>query len=599
MNDFFSEERYNAMIEALFCRFPSFQKVGAGAYKPGIANMEFADQLMGHPHRKYRIIHVAGTNGKGSVSNMLASVLSSCGLRVGLYTSPHILDFRERMRVVEPYDGGRKRLACVRESEASSGAAFRLIPKQDVWDFIMKWKDTFDHLDMSFFEITTLMALDWFAGQEVDLVVLETGLGGRLDSTNIVTPLLSVITNIGLDHCDMLGETLPEIAFEKAGIIKPKVPVVVGESNPETDPVFERKVLYTNLPEPSFMGSRSAIMDLLVFADKVEPAMWHMHETLLAQMDLRGDYQQKNLRTVLAALDVLKNLHLIGSSCISRPSESTSDPAPADASCSPEHCNVSDSAPTDALCSPEHCNVSDSAPADASSSPEHCNVSDPAPADALCLAGCEQERNCAVMNFNHVVADALIHAAARTGFRGRWEVISESPLTICDIGHNEHGLKYNFAQLEDMRRSGEVTDLIIVYGSVADKDIDAVIHLMPEDATYIFTQSCSRRALAADAILDKYIRFRCGNAESSDCDSGLSGDGCVKLSCCGLYTDPSGEIEHRESDCDSFNACAVNNVKEAVSMARNLAEDLLKSDPSARPLIYIGGSTYIVSEAIE
>ena len=565
MNDFFSEERYNAMIEALFCRFPSFQKVGAGAYKPGIANMEFADQLMGHPHRKYRIIHVAGTNGKGSVSNMLASVLSSCGLRVGLYTSPHILDFRERMRVVEPCDRGRKRLACVQESEASSGAAFRLIPKQDVWDFIMKWKDTFDHLDMSFFEITTLMALDWFAGQEVDLVVLETGLGGRLDSTNIVTPVLSVITNIGLDHCDMLGETLPEIAFEKAGIIKPKVPVVVGESNPETDPVFERKVLYTNLPEPSFMGSRSAIMDLLVFADKVEPAMWHMHETLLAQMDLRGDYQKQNLRTVLAALDVLKNLNIIDSSCISRPSESTYDPAPADASSSPEHCRVSDSAP----------------------------------ADASCLTGCEQERNCAVMNSDHVVADALIHAAARTGFRGRWEVISESPVTICDIGHNEHGLKYNFAQLEDMRRSGEVTDLIVVYGSVADKDIDAVIHLMPEDATYIFTQSCSRRALSADAILDKYIRFRCGNAESSDCGSGLSDDGCVKLSCCGLYTDPSGEIKHRESGCDSFNACAVNNVKEAVSMARNLAEDLLKSDPSARPLIYIGGSTYIVSEAIE
>ena len=203
------------------------------------------------------------------------------------------------------------------------------------------------------------------------------------------------------------------------------------------------------------------------------------------------------------------------------------------------------------------------------------------------------------MNSDHVVADALIHAAARTGFRGRWEVISESPVTICDIGHNEHGLKYNFAQLEDMRRSGEVTDLIVVYGSVADKDIDAVIHLMPDDATYIFTQSCSRRALSADSILDKYIRFRSGNAESSDCDPGLSGDGCVKLSCCGLYTDPSGEIEHRESECDSFNACAVNNVKEAVSMARNLAEDLLKSDPSARPLIYIGGSTYIVSEAIE
>ena len=258
MAEHFSEDRYSQMLNALFQRFPSFQKVGAGAYKPGIGNMEFIDQLLGHPHRNYKVIHVAGTNGKGSVSNMLASVLAAQGLKVGLYTSPHILDFRERIRVVR-----------------CGGTA--LIPKQDVWDFIQKWNDTFDHLDMSFFEITTAMALDWFAGQKVDYVVLETGLGGRLDSTNIVNPVLSVITNIGLDHCDLLGDTLPEIAFEKAGIIKPCVPVVVGESHPETDSVFERKVLYTNLPEPSFMGSRTAIMSLLTFADKVIPPLWDGH----------------------------------------------------------------------------------------------------------------------------------------------------------------------------------------------------------------------------------------------------------------------------------------------------------------------------------
>ena len=198
----FSENAYEEMIGKLFVRFPSFQKTGAAAYKPGIDNMEFFDQLAGHPHRQYKTIHVAGTNGKGSVSNMLASVLAARGFKVGLYTSPHILDFRERIRVV------------------SEEESYRLISKEDVWSFVQQWQETFDHLDMSFFEITTSMALTWFAQQKVDIVVLETGLGGRLDSTNIVNPILSVITNIGLDHCDMLGETLPEIAFEKASTKK-------------------------------------------------------------------------------------------------------------------------------------------------------------------------------------------------------------------------------------------------------------------------------------------------------------------------------------------------------------------------------------------
>ena len=260
--------------------------------------MEFADQMMGHPHRKYRIVHVAGTNGKGSVSNMLASALASQGLKVGLYTSPHIIDFRERIRMV----------ACHPECD---GESFSLIPKEYVWNFVSRWQETFDHLDMSFFEITTSLAFSWFADVQVDIVVLETGLGGRLDSTNIVTPVLSVITNIGLDHCDMLGETLPEIAFEKAGIIKPKVPVVIGESHQETDSVFERKVLYTNLPEPEFMGSRTSIMSLLTFADKIDPSYWDRHEEVLAEMDLKGEYQRKNLRTVLAALEVLASRSLL------------------------------------------------------------------------------------------------------------------------------------------------------------------------------------------------------------------------------------------------------------------------------------------------
>ena len=450
MENIFSEMAYQEMIEGLFKRFPSFQKVGAGAYKPGIANMEFADQLMGHPHRKYKIIHVAGTNGKGSVSNMLASVLAAQGLKVGLYTSPHILDFRERMRVV---------------SDSTC-----LVSREYIWDFIHQWRDTFDHLDMSFFEITTLLALNWFAYENVDVVVLETGLGGRLDSTNIVFPVLSIITNIGLDHCDLLGDSLPEIAFEKAGIIKPKVPVVVGESHPETIPVFERKVLYANLSEPEFMGSRTSVMALLTFADKIDPSLWDRHEEILSGMDLKGEYQRKNLRTVLAALDVLKGSVLEG------------------------------------------------------------DVSD------------------------EMIFEAIAHTASRVGFHGRWEKLSDSPYTICDIGHNEHGLKYNFSQLSEMMASGRFSKLILVYGSVADKDVDAVLHLMPENAVYIFTQADSKRALPAEKIREKYISF------------------CQQT---GRMTD---------------NIHAAPSVKDAMSLAGRLAD--------SSSLIYIGGSTYVVSEAI-
>jgi len=455
----FSEENYNEMISGLFMRFPSFQNAGASAYKPGIANMEFIDQLMGHPHRNYHVIHVAGTNGKGSVSNMLASVLAAGGAKVGLYTSPHILDFRERMRVV-------------------GTSSYQYVPKRYVWDFVRKWNDTFDHLGLSFFEITTIMALQWFADEKVDVVVLETGLGGRLDSTNIVTPVLSVITNIGLDHCDMLGDTLPEIAFEKAGIIKREVPVVVGESHPETDPVFERKVLYTNLSSPSFMGNRTAIMSLLTVADKIEPPMWSEHEHILAAMDLQGAYQRKNLRTVLAATDVLSRI------------------------------------------------------------------------------------GCVPVPQGEILVDAIVGTAARVGFHGRWEKISDNPMTICDIGHNAHGLCHNFAQLAAMKNEGRCSELIIVYGSVADKDVDSVLHLMPRDAVYVFTQAQSRRALAAEKIYEKYMGF------------------CAET---GLSTE---------------NVHIRNTVSEAVDLAREIASEMTESDSMGRPLIYIGGSTYVVSEAI-
>ena len=463
MNNNFSETAYQEMPQKLFHRFPSFQKAGASAYKPGIANMEFFDQLSGHPHRSYKIIHVAGTNGKGSVSNMLASILGASGLKTGLYTSPHILDFRERMRIISP-DG-----------------TLEYVSKEYVWDFVQKWGETFDHLDLSFFEITTMMALCWFADMKVDAVVLETGLGGRLDSTNIVTPVLSVITNIGLDHCDLLGNTLEEIAFEKAGIIKPSVNVVVGESRAETDAVFERKVLYTNLPEPQFMGNHSLIMSLLTYADKTEPHLWECSPELLRRMDLQGIYQKRNLRTVLASVELLRKDKAF----------------------------------------------------------EDCDFSD------------------------EKVCDAIIHTAERMEFHGRWEKLSDSPCIICDIGHNEHGLRYNFSQLSDMLGSGEYSELIIVYGSVADKDVDAVMHLLPSGAHYIFTNASSRRALAAEEIMDKYL-----------------------ASCSKKGTAP-GVAE------------VAGNVPDAVRRSLCLYDLLCSENHDAKPLIYIGGSTYVVSEAVE
>ena len=478
----YSDAAYAAMMEGLFTRFPSFQKVGNGAYKPGIDRMLFFDQLSGHPHRKYASVHVAGTNGKGSVSNILASVLAASGLRTGLYTSPHIHDFRERMRILD----GR----------AGAGAP-EYITEKEVWDYVRKWESTFDHLDLSFFEITTMMAFDWFAAEEVDVAVIETGLGGRFDSTNIISPVLSVITNIGLDHCDMLGGTLPEIAFEKAGIIKPSTPAVVGESSPETDPVFERKVLYSNLPEPEYMGDRQKIMSLLTFADKTEPSLWPLSDTILEKMDLQGSYQPKNLRTVLASIDVL-----------------TSDDFTA-------------------------------------AHPLFSELS------LICRQASDTGHDGHTAN---AVIQAIVHAAARMDFHGRWEKICSDPLMIADIGHNAHGLKYNFSQLRQYLESGVCTDLIIVYGAAADKDVDAVFPLMPAEARYIFTNASGRRAMPADALLERYLTF-----------------------CSAAGRKPSPAV-------------ASGSVAEAVRTACGMAQDLKRKNPDARPLVYIGGSTYVVSE---
>ena len=259
---------YEETIEYLFQAAPAFEHVGASAYKPGLQTTEALDEHYGHPHRQYKTIHIAGTNGKGSCSHTLASILQEAGHRVGLYTSPHLKDFRERIRV--------------------NGAP---VEKEFVVDFVedfRRWNQATEApLHPSFFELTTAMAFKYFADQQVDIAVIEVGLGGRLDCTNIINPQLTIITNISLDHTQFLGTTLPEIAAEKAGIIKPGIPVVIGEALPETLPVFEEKARQSN-----------AILHLAeTFASPLEEKI---------EFELKGNYQQKNKRTILCAASILQ-----------------------------------------------------------------------------------------------------------------------------------------------------------------------------------------------------------------------------------------------------------------------------------------------------
>lgn len=463
------ELEYKELLDRIFVRFPSVQNSGFGkeAYKPGLEHMvEFLD-VLGNPHRAYRTVHVAGTNGKGSVCNMLASSLSATGLKTGLYTSPHILDFRERMRILEEGDtpapssldtaGGRGGLGeCLPQYGQSrqplgchfdrSGEIYKLVPKEYVFDFLKRWGSEFERLNLSFFEITTGMAFKWFADEGVDVAVIEVGLGGRLDSTNVIVPELSIITSIGLDHCDLLGDSLEAIAGEKAGIIKAGVPVVIGEYRPETAPVFIAKadacksqIYFANSP------------DRICHPQTRNDGRW-------VKLDLQGEYQEANLRTVLTALAVL---------------------------------------------------------------------------------GIEPD------------LEAIAHTAVRAGFGGRWEHLSERPLVICDIGHNAHALKHNFGQLESMMASGEYDCLIIVYAVMADKDLDAILPLMPQQAHYIFTTPKGKRAMPAAKILERY----------------MSGQDQV------CYPE------------------AIDDVQEAVR------EALKEASAYKKPIIYIGGSTFAVAEA--
>lgn len=253
---------YSETCEYLYTRTPLFSKTGASAYKPGLATTLALDAHLGHPHRQYQTVHIGGTNGKGSTSHTVAAILQSAGYRIGLFTSPHLLDFRERIRV---------------NGEMCS--------QEFVVDFVEKHRSFFEPLHPSFFEVTTAMALTYFAEQKVDIAVIEVGLGGRLDCTNIITPVLSAVTNISLDHTDLLGHTLSAIASEKAGIIKPGIPFILGESTTETLPVFREKTQAEDSP--------------LILAEE--------YTGELPQGELQGDCQQANMRTILTIIRELQS----------------------------------------------------------------------------------------------------------------------------------------------------------------------------------------------------------------------------------------------------------------------------------------------------
>ncbi|MCC8175422.1 MAG: bifunctional folylpolyglutamate synthase/dihydrofolate synthase [Bacteroidales bacterium] len=265
---------YEENITWLYSQLPAFQRIGAAAYKPGLSRVLVLEEAFGNPHLRWPSVHIGGTNGKGSTSSAIASVLTASGLKVGLYTSPHLVEFRERIRV--------------------NG---EMIPREAVVDFLERYRAMKLDIEPSFFELTMVMAFDYFAKQQVDIAVVEVGMGGRLDSTNVLTPLLSIITNISLDHTAFLGDTPAKIAAEKAGIIKPGVPVVIGEAEGEVKQVFEDKALEVCAP--------------IVFAPDMEMEQredgWHIPDTPFGPVvySLSGDCQRKNAATVLTALEIL------------------------------------------------------------------------------------------------------------------------------------------------------------------------------------------------------------------------------------------------------------------------------------------------------
>lgn len=356
---------YSETIEWLFQQFPAYHQLGAQAYNPGLKNIEELSAFFNNPEKKLRFVHVGGTNGKGSVSNMLASILTESKEKVGLFTSPHLFDFTERIRI--------------------NGIP---VDQSFVVEFCEKVRNHSWSIQPSFFEITWMMALEYFNQNQCTIVVAEVGLGGRLDATNIIQPLISVITNIGLDHVQILGNTRAEIAFEKAGIIKPHIPVVLGEVDDETFPVFQAAANKNQAP--------IIIPDL---------------ETSIPKQII--GYQTGNYRIVSAVCEYLSGL---GFSCDQNAKE-----------------------------------------------------------------------------------NGIRNLKTNTGFFGRMEIISTQPLTIVDCAHNAEGIKVLMDSISNLNKG----TLHCIYSTSSDKDLDAILEILPSEAHYYFTTFSNPRSITLENLKEK------------------------------------------------------------------------------------------------
>ncbi len=415
-----------------------FHRIGEAAYKNSLENTLKLDKFFDHPHRNYKTVHVAGTNGKGSVSHMLAAVFQSAGYKTGLYTSPHLKDFRERIKI--------------------NG---QMISEKEVVEWVENYLVKYNLLSIepSFFELTAALAFDYFSQQKVDIAIIEVGLGGRLDSTNIITPEVSVITNIGLDHTNLLGDTIEKIAAEKAGIIKPKVPAVVGLTQDETKPVFTEiartKQASLFFADQEYVATYSMlgldgkqILNIERNGDMAFPEI---------KLDLLGMYQVKNVPVVLKTLEILI------------------------------------------------------------------------------------ENGWKISKEN--LYEGLENAAKLTGLMGRWQIIGNNPLTVCDTGHNEDGIRMVVEQIKNT----PYKTLHFVFGVVADKNQDAVLRLLPKDAVWYFTRADIPRAMNEKELEQKAAGF------------GLNG-------------------KNYPTVTEAFNAAKLNAAK--------------------NDLVFVGGSTFVVAEIL-
>jgi dihydrofolate synthase/folylpolyglutamate synthase len=410
---------YQQTIQYLYSRLPMFTRDGKSAIKPGLQNIQLFCEKLNDPHKQYKSIHVGGTNGKGSTSHMLAAILQTAGYKTGLYTSPHLRDFRERIRV--------------------NG---QMISEEEVIRFVADHKKNIEHITPSFFETTLAMAFEYFAKEKIDIAVIEVGLGGRLDSTNIIQPEFSVITNIGYDHMDILGNTLQEIAGEKAGIIKKNTPVIIGQRQTEVTAVFIAKATEED--------------SKIIFASDE----WEISKS--------EDSKLENLQPKTAYISSTDFLEVTATSTTSS--------------------NFQINKPSNPLSSllNQPKNKSTNYLLDLTGSYQLKNL-------ATVLSSVLQLRK---QGFH--ITDEHLHLALKqvknlTGLMGRWQTLSKNPLVICDTGHNEDGIKEVLKNIESV----VFKNLHFVIGMVKDKDINKVLQLLPISAKYYFCQPNITRAKSA------------------------------------------------------------------------------------------------------